>query len=81
MAKRSKAKPKAKKAKKAAKAAARASPAAIAVEDLARLLSAVGGRQISAEAIEADLEAGAPRNADGTMNLVHYAAWLVQAAG
>ncbi len=28
------------------------------------------------EVIEADLEAGAPRNADGTINLVHYAAWL-----
>jgi len=28
--------------------------------------------------IEEDLQAGAPTNADGTLNLVHYAAWLNQ---
>jgi hypothetical protein len=26
----------------------------------------------------ADIDAGAPTNADGTINLVHYAAWLVK---
>ena len=52
-------------------------PAAIAVEDLARLLSAAGGTAIDADQIRADIDAGAPTNADGTINLVHYAAWLV----
>jgi hypothetical protein len=31
--------------------------------------------------LQADIEAGAPTNADGTMNLVNYAAWLVGAMG
>lgn len=45
--------------------------------DMARLLSAAGGRTIDAQTVEADIAAGAPTNPDGTMNLVHYAAWLV----
>lgn len=52
-------------------------PAAIAAEDLARLLSAAGGTPIDANQIRADIDAGAPTNADGSINLVHYAAWLV----
>jgi hypothetical protein len=31
--------------------------------------------------IRQDLAAGAPVNADGTVNLVHYAAWLTREAG
>jgi hypothetical protein len=27
---------------------------------------------------QADVDAGAPTNGDGTINLVHYAAWLVK---
>jgi hypothetical protein len=46
--------------------------------DVARLLTRVGGRPVNVEAIQADLAAGAPANADGTINLVHYAAWLVR---
>jgi hypothetical protein len=30
------------------------------------------------EMIEADVDDGAPVNPDGTLNLVHYAAWLVK---
>jgi hypothetical protein len=30
--------------------------------------------------LEADLAVGAPANPDGTINLVHYAAWLVKEA-
>lgn len=56
----------------------RAHPAALAVEDAARLLSAAGGQRITAEMIAADVAAGAPTNADGTINLVHYAAWLTR---
>jgi hypothetical protein len=56
----------------------RANPAALGVADAARLLSAAGGQRISVEMVEADVAAGAPTNADGTINLVHYAAWLLQ---
>ncbi len=53
-------------------------PAALDLADAARLLSAAAGLRITAEMIQADLEAGAPVNADGTIHLVHYAAWLVK---
>jgi hypothetical protein len=28
--------------------------------------------------LEADVAAGSPVNADGTMNLIHYSAWLAK---
>lgn len=49
---------------------------ALSVADAARILSAAGGRAISEAAIRAHIEAGSPTNADGTINLIHYAAWL-----
>jgi len=45
---------------------------------LARILSALGTRSVTVEMLEADVAAGAPTNADGTINLVHYAAWLLK---
>lgn len=53
-------------------------PTALTIHDAARLLTAVGGGPISESMIHADLAAGAPANPDGTLNLVHYAAWLVK---
>ena len=53
-------------------------PAAIGPADLARLLSAAAGVRIDEEAIRDDIDAGAPMNGDDTVNLVHYAAWLVR---
>jgi hypothetical protein len=29
-------------------------------------------------AIRSDLDAGAPANPDGTINLVHYGAWIIR---
>jgi hypothetical protein len=55
-----------------------ANPRAMPVADLARLLSAVGGHSVTPEMIEADVVMGAPTNADGTIDLVHYCAWLVK---
>lgn len=52
-------------------------PSALSVADAARLLTAAGGLLVTAEMIQADVDAGAPVNADGTINLVHYTAWLV----
>lgn len=56
-------------------------PMAISPEDLARVLTAAGWKPVTVEMIEADLDDGAPQNADGTMNMVHYAAWLIREMG
>ncbi|TVQ33617.1 MAG: hypothetical protein EA376_01815 [Phycisphaeraceae bacterium] len=57
-------------------------PAALPVEAAAALLSRAGGASggggITADMLRADIEAGAPTNADGTINLVHYTAWVVR---
>lgn len=53
-------------------------PNAMAVPNVARLLTRTFGTPVSEEMIRADIDAGAPTNADGTINLVNYAAWLVQ---
>ena len=47
-----------------------ANPAALTVAQLARML---GVRQ---EKVQEHVDAGAPVGADGTINLVRYAAWL-----
>ncbi|GIV04151.1 MAG: hypothetical protein KatS3mg015_2981 [Fimbriimonadales bacterium] len=56
-------------------------PNALALADAARLLAKAGGWPITVEMLRADIDAGAPANADGTINLVHYAAWLVKEMG
>ena len=53
-------------------------PASLSIEDMSRLLSAAGGRKVTPEQVQADIDAGAPVGAGGRMNLVHYAAWLVR---
>ena len=53
-------------------------PMSLSIEDMSRLLSAGGGRKITPEQVQADIDAGAPTGAGGRMNLVHYAAWLVR---
>ena len=53
-------------------------PAALAPADAARLLARVGASSITEAMLRDDVAAGAPTNADGTINLVHYAAWLVR---
>jgi len=53
-------------------------PTALPVADAARLLSGAGGLAVTPEQIRADIDAGAPTNGDGTINLVNYAAWLVR---
>lgn len=53
-------------------------PAALSLANAARLLSAAGGQAVTVETLQADITVGAPTNVDGTLNLVHYAAWLVK---
>ena len=51
---------------------------ALTVGQTAKVLSAAGGRRITEEMLRADIDAGAPVNPDGTINLVHYTSWLVR---
>jgi len=44
----------------------------------AKILAASGSRRITEAMVRADIDAGAPTNADGTVNLVHYTAWLAR---
>ena len=50
----------------------------LTIEQLAKILAASGGRQITEDMIRADIKAGAPTNADGTINLIYYVAWLLR---
>ncbi|MFN4840501.1 MAG: hypothetical protein ACK5MB_09055 [Phycisphaerales bacterium] len=54
----------------------RLNPAALPVADAARVLTRLGGKSVTDSMLRADIDAGAPVNADGSLNLVHYAAWL-----
>ena len=51
---------------------------ALQPEMLVNILKQAGSRQISAEKLAADFAVGAPKNEDGTVNLVEFAAWLVK---
>ena len=53
-------------------------PNALTLADAARLLAKAGDQPISEAMLQDDVAAGAPTNPDGTLNLVHYAAWLVK---
>ena len=54
---------------------------ALSPAQAARILAAAGQRRITEAMVRSDLEAGAPTNADGTLNLIHYTAWLSWQAG
>ncbi len=47
-------------------------------EVLVRLLKQAGCRTITIEELNLDIEMGAPKNSDGTINLITYAAWLAR---
>jgi hypothetical protein len=51
---------------------------ALTPEQVAQVLATAGSRRITEDMVRADIAAGAPTNPDGTVNLVHYAAWLVK---
>ena len=56
----------------------RINPQRLLPTDLAKVLSSAGSRLITPQQIEADIAAGAPRNADGSVNLLTYTAWLAR---
>lgn len=51
---------------------------AMSIADVVRLLTLVGEGTVTLAMVEADIAKGAPTNTDGTMSLIHYAAWLVR---
>lgn len=53
-------------------------PLSLSIEEMARMLSAGGGKRVTVEALQKDIEAGAPMLSNGRINLVHYAAWLMR---
>ncbi len=53
-------------------------PSSLSVADAAKMLSRAGGQPITVAMLQADLDAGMPASPDGTLNLVHCAAWLVR---
>lgn len=53
-------------------------PQALSLADVARILTASGWKPVTVDMVRDDIDDGAPTNADGTINLIHYAAWLVK---
>jgi hypothetical protein len=51
-------------------------PAALTTAEAARLLTAAGGRPVTADMVQAAIDAGAPVLADRRLNLVELMAWL-----
>lgn len=54
------------------------SPTSMSLADAARVLSKTYGETITVAMLQGDVDDGAPTNADGTINLVHLAAWLAK---
>jgi hypothetical protein len=52
-------------------------PTALTVDQVAELVTKAGKRKLQPGEIKQDIEAGAPTNGDGSINLVNYAAWLI----
>lgn len=51
-------------------------PSAMSLPEAAAVLTQAGMWELTVADLEADLADGAPMNPDGTINLIHYAAWL-----
>ena len=58
-------------------ASARADVRALKVSELVKALRAAGSRTVSEETVAADIALGAPTNADGTVDMLKYAAWIL----
>ena len=51
-------------------------PSTLSLADVARLLTKVGGQLVTESMLQEDVATGAPTNPDGTLNLIHYGAWV-----
>lgn len=50
-------------------------------EDFVTAMRRSGSRTITLERLEADIAVGAPVNADGTLDILKYVAWIVKEMG
>jgi hypothetical protein len=53
-------------------------PLSLSIDETARMLTAGGGKRVTTNEVQADIDAGAPVGPGGRINLVHYTAWLVR---
>ena len=53
-------------------------PLALSPENLVKVLVKSGYRAMTKETLQNDIDAGMPVNADGTVNLVKYMAWIIK---
>lgn len=51
---------------------------ALSLGNLGKLLTRSGTKPVTSEQLQADVAAGAPTNPDGTLNLIHFSAWLLR---
>ena len=51
---------------------------ALKPDQLVDVLVKSGFRDMTLELLHSDFELGAPRNPDGTVNLIHYMAWILK---
>ena len=51
---------------------------ALQPEQVVDVLVKSGYRAMTLELLHSDFDAGAPRNADGTVNFIHYMAWILK---
>lgn len=50
----------------------------LSLEDAVVLLCKSGAKEMDLEKLNSDIESGAPVNSGGTINILHYTAWLVR---
>ena len=55
-----------------------ANPRSLTKEEVYTILKSAGSRTVTPEGIDADIEAGAPVNEDGRMDIIAYAAWILR---
>ena len=51
---------------------------ALTPDQVVDVLVKSGFRSMTLELLHSDFEAGAPRNANGSVNLIHYMAWILK---
>ena len=54
-------------------------PLALSAENLVTLLQKAGYRAMTLDLLQEDIDGGVPVNADGTISLVKYMAWIIRA--
>lgn len=57
---------------------AKFSPFKLSNPELVKLLRKAGSTAMTDAVLQKHLQAGAPTNADGTINIFHYVAWLIR---